>query len=237
MRISPTTRSTTPRRRHSTFATSPRRLCSAPMRRATRLDTGKQMLWMRAMGEIEVADLPPRVARTRLRSSDARARISSCRFSHCSRRAFPSASIDHSMWWYRDIDVTKWHLYVQDTPTAAHGRGLSSAKVYFRRAISCVHGAGGDDSRPADRLTLCRIVCLLSVERARTSQSICQLIAGLLPLVALIGPVIAGMMPCGLHRQARRPVSEPRQPLLTAFAHDLRMLRVHVRRQLAYALR
>ena len=40
------------------------------------------------------------------------------------------ASIDHSMWWYRDIDINQWHLYVQDTPTAAHGRGLGQAKVY-----------------------------------------------------------------------------------------------------------
>ena len=42
------------------------------------------------------------------------------------------ASLDHSMWWYRDVDVSQWHLYVQDTPTAAHGRGLCQAKVYAR---------------------------------------------------------------------------------------------------------
>lgn len=40
------------------------------------------------------------------------------------------ASIDHSMWWYRNVDVNNWHLYVQDTPTAGHGRGLGTAKVY-----------------------------------------------------------------------------------------------------------
>lgn len=34
------------------------------------------------------------------------------------------------MWWYRDVDINQWHLYVQDTPTAAHGRGLGAAKVY-----------------------------------------------------------------------------------------------------------
>jgi acyl-CoA thioesterase-2 len=36
------------------------------------------------------------------------------------------------MWWYRDIDINEWHLYVQDTPTAAHGRGLGMAKVYSK---------------------------------------------------------------------------------------------------------
>lgn len=40
------------------------------------------------------------------------------------------ASIDHSMWWYRNVNVNDWHLYVQDTPTAGHGRGLGTAKVY-----------------------------------------------------------------------------------------------------------
>ena len=41
------------------------------------------------------------------------------------------ASIDHSMWWYQDIDINEWHLYVQDTPIAAHnGRGLGITKVY-----------------------------------------------------------------------------------------------------------
>ncbi|MDO4913447.1 MAG: thioesterase family protein [Bifidobacteriaceae bacterium] len=40
------------------------------------------------------------------------------------------ASLDHSMWWYRNINMSQWHLYVQDTTTAAHGRGLSHAKVY-----------------------------------------------------------------------------------------------------------
>jgi acyl-CoA thioesterase-2 len=34
------------------------------------------------------------------------------------------------MWWYGDIDVTRWHLYVQDTPVAGQGRGLCQAKVY-----------------------------------------------------------------------------------------------------------
>ncbi|MCI1983398.1 MAG: thioesterase family protein [Bifidobacteriaceae bacterium] len=40
------------------------------------------------------------------------------------------ATIDHSMWWYGDIDVTRWHLYVQDSPVAGQGRGLCQAKVY-----------------------------------------------------------------------------------------------------------
>ena len=28
------------------------------------------------------------------------------------------------------MDINQWQWYVQDTPTAAHGRGLCEAKVY-----------------------------------------------------------------------------------------------------------
>ncbi len=40
------------------------------------------------------------------------------------------ATIDHSMWWYGALDVTRWHLYVQDSPIAGHGRALCRARVY-----------------------------------------------------------------------------------------------------------
>ena len=40
------------------------------------------------------------------------------------------ATIDHSMWWYGTLDVTRWHLYVQDSPIAGHGRALCRARVY-----------------------------------------------------------------------------------------------------------
>lgn len=42
------------------------------------------------------------------------------------------ASLDHSMWWYDDVDMNEWLLFVQDTPVAGHGRGLGQAKVYSR---------------------------------------------------------------------------------------------------------
>lgn len=39
-------------------------------------------------------------------------------------------SLDHSMWWYQSIDVTRWHLYVQDAPVARHSRALCRARVF-----------------------------------------------------------------------------------------------------------
>lgn len=40
------------------------------------------------------------------------------------------ASLDHAMWWHRDIQVDDWFLYVQDAPTAQGGRGLGAARIY-----------------------------------------------------------------------------------------------------------
>ncbi|GMA31913.1 acyl-CoA thioesterase [Litorihabitans aurantiacus] len=40
------------------------------------------------------------------------------------------ASLDHATWWHRDVDVTQWLLYVQDSPAAQGGRGLGTARVY-----------------------------------------------------------------------------------------------------------
>lgn len=40
------------------------------------------------------------------------------------------ASLDHAMWWHRDVRVDEWLLYVQSSPAAQGGRGLGDARVY-----------------------------------------------------------------------------------------------------------
>lgn len=42
------------------------------------------------------------------------------------------ASLDHGMWFHRDIDVRDWILYVQDSPTTQGGRALGRASLYSR---------------------------------------------------------------------------------------------------------
>ena len=54
------------------------------------------------------------------------------------------ASIDHSMWWYRDIDINQWHLYVQDTP---HRR--SRPRPGCREGLHAGWFAGGRDAQEA----------------------------------------------------------------------------------------
>lgn len=42
------------------------------------------------------------------------------------------ASLDHAMWWHRDLRVDDWLLYVLDSPSAQGGRGLGTARVFDR---------------------------------------------------------------------------------------------------------
>ncbi|WP_417556495.1 acyl-CoA thioesterase [Microbacterium sp.] len=40
------------------------------------------------------------------------------------------ASLDHAMWWHRFGRVDQWMLYVQQSPNARGGRGLSQGRIY-----------------------------------------------------------------------------------------------------------
>lgn len=42
------------------------------------------------------------------------------------------ASLDHAMWWHREGRADEWMLYVQESPNAIGGRGLSFARVFDR---------------------------------------------------------------------------------------------------------
>ncbi len=41
-----------------------------------------------------------------------------------------AASLDHAMWWHRPARVDEWLLYVQESPNAVGGRGLSLGRIY-----------------------------------------------------------------------------------------------------------
>lgn len=97
---------------------------------ATAHDSGRQMVWMRADGTIHAAQVVHRALlalgcdQIMMEPVIRRAGLSFM------TQGISYATIDHSMWWYEDIDMSQWHLYVQDTPIAAHGRGLTHAKVF-----------------------------------------------------------------------------------------------------------
>ena len=48
------------------------------------------------------------------------------------------ASLDHAMWFHRFGRVDEWFLYVQESPTATGGRGLSQGRIYSRDGVLLV---------------------------------------------------------------------------------------------------
>jgi acyl-CoA thioesterase-2 len=45
------------------------------------------------------------------------------------------ASLDHAMWWHRFGRVDEWMLYVQESPNAVGGRGLSFGRIFSRTGV------------------------------------------------------------------------------------------------------
>ncbi|UJP38599.1 acyl-CoA thioesterase [Cellulomonas palmilytica] len=45
------------------------------------------------------------------------------------------ASLDHAIWWHRDVRVDDWLLYVQASPSAQGGRGLGTSRVFTRDGV------------------------------------------------------------------------------------------------------
>jgi acyl-CoA thioesterase-2 len=46
-----------------------------------------------------------------------------------------SASLDHAMWFHRFARVDEWMLYVEESPSAQGGRGLSLGRVYSQSGL------------------------------------------------------------------------------------------------------
>jgi acyl-CoA thioesterase-2 len=46
-----------------------------------------------------------------------------------------AASLDHAMWFHRFGRVDEWMLYVQESPTAGGGRGLSLGRIFSREGV------------------------------------------------------------------------------------------------------
>ena len=48
-----------------------------------------------------------------------------------------AASLDHTMWFHRDIKVDEWWLYVEDSPAAESARGLARGIIFDRSGNLC----------------------------------------------------------------------------------------------------
>jgi len=46
------------------------------------------------------------------------------------KAGIPFASLDHAMWWHRDLRVDEWLLFVQEAGSSFGGRSMGQARVY-----------------------------------------------------------------------------------------------------------
>lgn len=92
----------------------------------------RQALWMRSRGRVEADQLTHRAL---LAYACDQVMLEPVLRRHELVWTSPGlsvASLDHAMWWHRDVRVDEWLLYVQDAPSAQGGRGLGIGKVYTR---------------------------------------------------------------------------------------------------------
>ncbi len=94
--------------------------------------TDRQHLWMRARGPLPAGQLEQRALLAY--ACDQVMLEPIMRRHHLSwmTREASVASLDHAMWWHRDVDAGDWLLYSQSSPSASGGRGLGMAKVFSR---------------------------------------------------------------------------------------------------------
>lgn len=54
---------------------------------------------------------------------------------HWDTPGLQSASLDHAAWFHKPSNFNDWHLYVQDSPSAAGGRGFILGSIYDRQGV------------------------------------------------------------------------------------------------------
>lgn len=90
----------------------------------------RQMLWMRARGPVPGDQLLHRAALAYACDQVLLEPVLRRSGNSWLTPGMSVASLDHAMWWHRDVHVDDWLLYVQSSPTAQGGRGLGLAHVY-----------------------------------------------------------------------------------------------------------
>ncbi|HWH27197.1 MAG TPA: acyl-CoA thioesterase II [Pseudolysinimonas sp.] len=91
-----------------------------------------QAIWMRAVGRLPD---DPNLHRAALAYASDHTILEPILRRHGVSWATPGikgASLDHAMWWHRDGRVDEWVLYVQESPNAIGGRGLTFGRIYDR---------------------------------------------------------------------------------------------------------
>lgn len=90
----------------------------------------EQALWMRARGPVPDSQPLQRALLAFACDQVILEPVLRAHGGHWRMREARIASLDHAMWWHRDVDMNGWLLYVQSSPAAQGGRGLGLASVY-----------------------------------------------------------------------------------------------------------
>ena len=97
--------------------------------------TAHQAVWMKAVGPLPD---DPNLHRAALAYASDYSILEPVMRAHGVAWAKPGlkiASLDHAMWWHRFGRFDEWMLYVQDSPSAAGGRGLSRGSIFSRSGV------------------------------------------------------------------------------------------------------
>jgi acyl-CoA thioesterase-2 len=104
----------------------------------------RQNIWFRATGSLPK---DPAVQASVLAYASDMTLLDTSLFAHGTSVFDPKlqgASLDHSIWFHRPVDMEEWHLYSQDSPSAAGARGFTRGMIYARdgRLIASVAQEG-----------------------------------------------------------------------------------------------
>lgn len=113
------------------------RWCDPPGWKPHKGADARSMIWMRADGK--VPDDPLLHTCVLVYASDYTLTETVMRPHgvHWSDPGVMAASLDHAMWFHRDIKVDDWWLYVEDSPAAESARGLARGVIFDRSGRLC----------------------------------------------------------------------------------------------------
>lgn len=97
--------------------------------------TPRQALWMKTVGPMPDSDELHRAALAYASDYSILEPILRQHGLGWTHPGLKMASLDHGMWWHRPARVDEWLLYVQESPTASGGRGLSTGRIFTRDGV------------------------------------------------------------------------------------------------------
>ena len=98
----------------------------------------RQRLWIRADGELPEDPLLHACVVTYASDMSLFDAILATHAINWSDGTFMGASLDHCMWFHRDLRADEWLLYDTDSPIAHGGRGLARGFLFDRSGALCV---------------------------------------------------------------------------------------------------